>query len=290
MFIPEFRKPSANCASLVKEYVFMYASSDEDSYADKYIPDGYGAIVVNFKSTVFVSDEQHRERMPDVFFIPVVSKSKLIEVNAPFDTIVIFVKVSVLSALFGIDFMKLSDKLVQTMEIFTGFPDLKELGGLSSIEKRLEKLEEILLLIPGLNNYKPDKIDSTYEFIIRNGGLMPVKQILADFNMQSRSFRRHFQQRVGLNAKTLSRIVRFNHVWMQVDKSRTLDFWDLVTDGGFFDQSHLINDFKKIIGETPRRFFSRNLEQVLFISAKPALTKKHAIHSCSSHIPRQPQI
>jgi len=268
----------------------MYASSDEDSYADKYIPDGYGAIVVNFKSTVFVSDEQHRERMPDVFFIPVVSKSKLIEVNAPFDTIVIFVKVSVLSALFGIDFMKLSDKLVQTMEIFTGFPDLKELGGLSSIEKRLEKLEEILLLIPGLNNYKPDKIDSTYEFIIRNGGLMPVKQILADFNMQSRSFRRHFQQRVGLNAKTLSRIVRFNHVWMQVDKSRTLDFWDLVTDGGFFDQSHLINDFKKIIGETPRRFFSRNLEQVLFISAKPALTKKHAIHSCSSHIPRQPQI
>jgi AraC-like DNA-binding protein len=49
-------------------------------------------------------------------------------------------------------------------------------------------------------------------------------------------------------------------------ENKAEDYQSVVFMANFHDQAHLINDFKKIIGETPKAFFSRNLDNVRVIS------------------------
>ena len=64
------------------------------------------------------------------------------------------------------------------------------------------------------------------------------------------------------------RIVRLNYLWTKIKYDSAVDYQDLVFNGNYFDQSHFINDFKYIVGETPNQFFNRNLEIVEYFSGK----------------------
>lgn len=73
---------------------------------------------------------------------------------------------------------------------------------------------------------------------------------------------------MGLNAKSLARIVRVNYLWSNIINHQAVDFQKMVFEGDYFDQAHLIHDFKQIVGETPSYFFKRNLDNVKIISGK----------------------
>jgi AraC-like DNA-binding protein len=268
MFIPVFRKPSNACAALVHEYIFMQSDNINDFYCDKYIPNGMIPIVVNFKSTVLVHDGDDQVRMPETFILPMKDRSSLREVSAPFDTIVSFCKASVLSAIFGVKFNCLQPKLVFDIDILNGFPDLGSLGSCPNIEKRLEKLESLLTSIQGLSSYKHDELDHLYLSILGERWNNPLKELHNSYAIHTRSLRRKFLERVGMTAKTLSRIIRINHCWNLAGRNPNIDYLDMIAYAGYYDHAHFIKDFKKIIGETPRQFLKRNLEQVHFISGK----------------------
>ncbi|MEP7364918.1 MAG: helix-turn-helix domain-containing protein [Acidobacteriota bacterium] len=69
--------------------------------------------------------------------------------------------------------------------------------------------------------------------------------------LSPRQFRRRFQQQVGLSPKLFARIRRFQRALTIVG---TIPFADAAAKCGYYDQSHLIRDFRQFTGEPPSKW------------------------------------
>ena len=136
-----------------------------------------------------------------------------------------------------------------------------------SPEDRIKLFEEFIQQKTSVG-YQPDEIDKVYDQIMELTDFTRLNTLMANLELNPRSFRRKFLERVGVNAKMLSRLVRINYLWNCFLTDNETDFQNMVFDGKYFDQPHLINDFKKIIGESPKSFFKRNQSDMQIISGK----------------------
>jgi AraC-like DNA-binding protein len=79
-------------------------------------------------------------------------------------------------------------------------------------------------------------------------------QLAEDVNMSQKHLERLFQRYVGHTPKTYARIARFQGALGSMTLSQGMDAVDLVSRFGYFDQAHLINDFKQFTGVTPGQY------------------------------------
>ena len=64
-----------------------------------------------------------------------------------------------------------------------------------------------------------------------------------------------FREEVGLPPKAVARLLRFDHAQALAERSKRPDWARIALDCGYYDQSHLINDFLAVTGRTPATFF-----------------------------------
>jgi len=82
-------------------------------------------------------------------------------------------------------------------------------------------------------------------------GLINIDALAVDVNMSIRNFERHFIENIGIPAKLYCCIARFNHALGLKLKNPQLRWTSVAQQAGYFDQTHLIKDFKKFSGEAP---------------------------------------
>ncbi len=264
-----FLLPSPKCSLLVFRYMFLRSDKEEDAINDAFVPNEATAIVFHFKSQAFLIEKHKRALLPSFFLVTPTMKHLKVSINSPFDTMVILFNASIFSRLFNVVLNKSSKSNYKVIDLFNGYPIRDYLAELSSFEERVNFFESYLSknIIP--QNYQPDIIDQVYNKIMINGGTFGIREILKDFSINPRVFRRNFKKRIGLSAKNLSRIVRLNNVWDQLESKCSPDIQDLILNSGFYDQSHFINDFKNLTGESPLKFINKNLRNIKLLSGKP---------------------
>jgi len=110
-----------------------------------------------------------------------------------------------------------------------------------------------------LQHYKPEAatcFDQALSLIYQSAGNIKVNQVATTIGWSSRHLNRLFQQYIGLSTKTFAQTIRIQGVcrelFMQPANSP-----GLILDSGFYDQSHMIKDFRKILLTNPTPFFSR---------------------------------
>jgi AraC-like DNA-binding protein len=69
--------------------------------------------------------------------------------------------------------------------------------------------------------------------------------------LSSRQFERKFLERIGMSPKLFMRVVRFAQAYRLKDRQPQLDWQDIVHRCGYYDQMHLIKDFKLFAAVTP---------------------------------------
>lgn len=84
--------------------------------------------------------------------------------------------------------------------------------------------------------------------MIRTRGSLPLSSIIKDIHVTERQLERFFAQTLSLSPKKVSSLIRYQSLWQNVCFSKNFDIQDAVADFGYFDQSHLLNDFKKFHG------------------------------------------
>jgi AraC-like DNA-binding protein len=67
-----------------------------------------------------------------------------------------------------------------------------------------------------------------------------------------------FAAQVGLPPKLFCRILRFQQARSMADQIERLDWAQLASTCGYFDQSHLINDFQEFSGFSPTEYLRRH--------------------------------
>jgi methylphosphotriester-DNA--protein-cysteine methyltransferase len=74
-------------------------------------------------------------------------------------------------------------------------------------------------------------------------------------------FIRRFEAAVGLTPKRYARVLRFNRALAAIVQGTPHDWATFAVDAGYFDQSHLIHEFKRLSGSTPTAYRPLSAEQ-----------------------------
>lgn len=105
------------------------------------------------------------------------------------------------------------------------------------------------------------QIEAAAQMIRRSHGRSSIATIARRVAMSQSALERHFRVAVGVAPKMLSRLARLQHVCRLWNTGRSLT--DISTEAGYFDQSHMVRDFRLFTGTSPEQFFrgasSRNL-------------------------------
>src|SRR6185369_16293025 len=86
--------------------------------------------------------------------------------------------------------------------------------------------------------------------ITRTWGMLDLASLAGHLGISSRQLERRFERRVGLPPKLFGRMQRFQRVFHQIEDGRP-SWVNAAVACGYYDQAHLIRDFKDFSGEAP---------------------------------------
>ncbi|MCA1758849.1 MAG: helix-turn-helix domain-containing protein [Bacteroidales bacterium] len=138
----------------------------------------------------------------------------------------------------------------------------------SELESRLSAAEtfrervtlaEKFLLTGLVNNYKPfefKRINHCLLEINRSKGMVSPEELSALACLSRKQLERNFSAFVGTSPKQFLKTVRFQNALHTKFRQKSMSLIQLAFDCGYYDQSHMINDFKSLSGFTPGEYFS----------------------------------
>ena len=116
----------------------------------------------------------------------------------------------------------------------------------------IPQLESILL--ERLQPERDPRVDAAVDRILNGAGR--VEEIANEIGISRQHLARQFLHHVGVPPKTFARVMRFRRVLDSLGKHA--DWADLAAANGYYDQSHLIADFRELAGSTPGSFHFSN--------------------------------
>jgi AraC-like DNA-binding protein len=120
--------------------------------------------------------------------------------------------------------------------------------------RRFEYLEEVLVgRLPSRPRLDP-VVPFALECFTPTGLGASVREVARRTGLSYRRFLTIFTAEVGLAPKLFCRIRRFQHVHALAQQTGHIDWAQLALECGFFDQSHLANEFRKLSGLTPTEY------------------------------------
>jgi AraC-like DNA-binding protein len=139
---------------------------------------------------------------------------------------------------------------------------LEDLWGSAArqLEARLQECQSVeqccsaLLSHLPLPNERPDHVQRVVEAITAASGNVDIEQILNESAISERHLRRRVLEVTGLSPKKLCRVLRFRHACDL--RTGGLPWGRIATEAGYFDQAHLIRDFRDFACASPMAVFS----------------------------------
>lgn len=126
----------------------------------------------------------------------------------------------------------------------------ERLGALATDEARARLLDEVL--VQRLNRSR--RIDGRFDALVAAmddaDGAIPVGRLAGWRGVSPRQLERTFLERVGTGPKRFSRLLRFRRVVREI-RAHPRAWLDGAMAAGFYDQSHLIREFRTFAGMTP---------------------------------------
>lgn len=132
--------------------------------------------------------------------------------------------------------------------------------------QRIERLENFLIDL--LDRYQ--KHDSVYgsaaQAVITRQGQVSLGNLSRRVGSSRRQLERKFRRKSGLTPKQFCRILRFRHLFEYIS-AHPNDSWVVTALAcGYYDQAHLIRDFRQFTGMSPVTFIKEIVQKDLLIN------------------------
>jgi AraC-like DNA-binding protein len=96
--------------------------------------------------------------------------------------------------------------------------------------------------------------------LFNNAPLLSIHQYAYKANMSVRNFSRRFTEQTGVSPKLYCRLLRFNNAVNTRLKQPQTNWTSIAHECGYFDQMHMIKDFKEFANANPSSLFQSNTE------------------------------
>ncbi|RNA61624.1 AraC family transcriptional regulator [Chryseobacterium nematophagum] len=129
----------------------------------------------------------------------------------------------------------------------------KEISTITSPEKQVDHI--LSFCLPYLK-----KQDSTSLLLsqFKNKNANPIKTIAEQTNQSERNIQLKHKTQFGYSSKEINRYNRFLHaiktIEKEIENKHTIEWFHIIDECNYYDQSQLIHDFKYFIGVSPSQY------------------------------------
>ena len=165
---------------------------------------------------------------------------------------------------FGVPASELVDRIVPLEDLWAREDVERLFASLSFLEVRrcLSALKDVLMSRMGHASWRETVGQTAFRLIERQAGRVSIDDLARSHGLSRQQFARRFRAAAGLSPKLFARVTRFQrlvHVLLSTDVSR----WASVSPAvGFYDQAHMINEFRAFAGSPPTVFFRPHGETI----------------------------
>ena len=152
----------------------------------------------------------------------------------------------------------------QLEEVFTGiyncgrtdeiFPQLELTNSLRNKKVIAQWIDKSLVEGEAFN--VNTTIEDSIQQIKSTSGAIRIKDLYTNLNISKSKLEKHFNKEIGMTPKEFCKIEKINHFIRSYKEGYSSNLTELTYQCGYYDQSHLIKDFKYLLNTSPRKFFT----------------------------------
>jgi AraC-like DNA-binding protein len=245
-FMYEEIYPNEETCSTVSCYFRLFSKEiEEKNYTISMIPDGCINILIDL-------NEEHIEKGISVLG-PITSS-----INYEIDNSVNIFGIRILPGKFS-DLVNISMKSIVNKQLL-----LKDIidDFCKYIPENAQYIDEKMLM-SSIDNYTLEFFENIpscknktvmpnlIRYIYDNKGQVSIEELSKVSNYSSRNLHRISESEIGMNLKLFCRIVRFQNMLYSIKGKRDLNWKSVALENGYYDQSHLVKEFKFFCGISP---------------------------------------
>lgn len=237
--------PGAASASFVDR--FWILEDSDPKTIQRVVPDGRPELILNLGQPFECLRDGHWVVQPRCFFAGQLEGPLLLRTSGAASILGIRFHPQGAGQLLGIPMQELTGSMTPLGDLLRG-PGRREVsnaGSVAELEVALLKLEK------GAEDRLVD--EAVRQMIGCQGALgraRDVGSLAARLGISPRQLERRFKARVGLSPKRFARIQRFQSVFQRIGEDGA-GWVDAAIACGYYDQAHLIRDFRDFSGEAP---------------------------------------
>ncbi len=253
-------KPSPWLRPMVKHYWEMKVDGGCGiHYQQKIIPEGLAELVF-YLGTAPAYTGTFGEVSKPIVFSGQQDKPYVIDIKNSFHLFAVVFQPSFSSGFFNHAAHLLHNQVVDAQLLGNSkllsnlYARLQEAKNTTSIIQEVEL--ELAKWLQQINYEKYIRIEDSIKFLTKNYGSLKVPELASRACLSRKQFERQFLQVAGLSPAAFSRIVRFQYALHLKNQHNHLKLTELGLHAGYYDQSHMIREFKQISGMLPRTLFA----------------------------------
>lgn len=255
-------RPHARLAAVIQSYWTLRGVGPPGG-VERVVPDGSTELVLHFGESFHrIDGARGRERQSRALFVGQMTEHVLLEPGLAVDVIGVRFQPGGAGAFVRTPMPELADEIQDLSDVQSTRDSclLDRVGELDDTDDRLAVLERELL----------DRIDPSAGVdpvvahvagrLNESGGNCSLDALAAECGLGARQLQRRFRAGVGIGPKLFARITRFQRALSMLDGRVHGRLAELAASCGYFDQAHLIRDFRQLAGITPGRFLTESHE------------------------------
>lgn len=173
-------------------------------------------------------------------------------------------------AFFDFAIGSINNKVVQLEPLLgdavSSFRDRVKAG--STVKSKFDLAEQYLksMLKEDLSSFY--LLEPAVEFLLKNPEQATTKKLAELVGVSQKHLIHLFSKQVGLNPKSLARVIRFQRVLETLEKPETADWLEIAINCGYYDQAHFSRDFYTFSGLNPSHYLSQKGDFMNYIPVR----------------------
>lgn len=187
-------------------------------------------------------------------------------------------------ALLGVPAAALAGSVVELSDLVgrAGIELVDRLHAAASWRARFDVVDDVLTSLARADGAGASEVRRAWQMLVASGGRSRIADLARDVGWSRRHLAARFGSELGMTPKMAARILRFERACRLLDQG--LDAAEAATTAGYFDQSHMSNDWREFAGATPLEWLGDDLRDRTL--GKPA--DREAAGSHFSKTPPEP--